>query len=113
INNANKLKELTDGKINLYKTGTFKNAALKLFHDFNELIQPEPILQAEGIWIKEAMKGPLVWATKYKGDCYEYDVVSMYPSIMRDQKFSVPIKAGIFKKLTQDEFDNAKYYEYG
>src|SRR5690606_4706283 len=26
INNANKLKELTNGKINLYKTGTYKNA---------------------------------------------------------------------------------------
>jgi hypothetical protein len=60
IKMANTLKEKTDGKINLYRTGNFKTTALNLFNDFTKhLINPDNIKQREAKLINEYRFTPL------------------------------------------------------
>jgi hypothetical protein len=112
---ADTLKEATDGRINLYKSGgNLTLPALQLFNEMTKKIQAEEIEQDEAIWIEKAMMGALIWAeNNYKGKGYKYDVVSEYSSILRNQRFYIPIKRGEFKKITQEEFDKKSFYEFG
>ena len=111
---ADNLKELTEGKINLYKTGEkWVKAALKLFKDLEPDIKAEKIEKDEQEWIVNTMKGPLVWGEKYKGRAYKYDIVSRYPSIMISNHFAVPIKRGEFKTIPKKEFSELKFFSFG
>ena len=111
---ADNLKKETNGMINLYKTGQkWTKAAIKLFKDLEPNLKAEKILDDEAEWIRNAMKGPLTWAKKYEGEAYYYDIVSRYPSIMMSNHFSVPIKRGEFRTLTQKEFSELKFYQFG
>ena len=81
-----------------------------------ENIKPEPITQQESIFIKNASIGALIYSNNdYEGPAYEYDVNSMYPSIMRDDKFKIPIKEGEIKTLSKKEFEKMKktFFCYG
>lgn len=113
ITKADLLKEITDGKINLYKTGSMARSALKLFHDLNPTVQPDKIEGEELEFIKNSSTGALIWGDEYKGEAHYYDVVSMYPTIQRDMSFGVPIKKGTLSKITQKELQEKKYFEYG
>lgn len=113
ITEADLLKELTKGKINMYKTNSYRLTAMQLFHDLTPNIQPEDIKPDEAEWIERTTRGPMAWAKKYKGKCYKYDIVSYYPNIMKNQKFSVPIKRGKFIKLTKEQFDKLTFYQFG
>jgi hypothetical protein len=113
IADADFLKEATNSKINMYKTGGYKNIALKFFCDLNPAIQPELIRQNEAEWIENATSRPMIWSKKYEGKAYKSDIVSQYGSIMRDQKFSIPIKEGTFKKLTNEEFKKLTFFAFG
>lgn len=115
IETADILKEATDGRVNLYKSGgNLTLPALHLFNETTKRIQAEEIEQDEAIWIEKAMMGALIWAKNgYKGEGYKYDVVSEYPSILRDQRFCIPIKRGEFKKVTKETFDAKPFYEFG
>ena len=113
IEEADLLKVATNGVINLYKTGSITKSAMKFFHQLNPNVQPEELKPDEQQWIKKATAHSLLWADQYEGEAYYYDVVSMYPTILRYLSFGVPIKRGTFKKLTQKEFDELKFFEYG
>jgi hypothetical protein len=113
VRDANILKELTNGRINLFKTGSERTTALKLFYDLNKGLQVEEINQDESIWIENAQTGPIMYGEKYEGKAYKYDVCSMYPSIMKGQDFSIPIKRGEFSIMTQREFENREIIKYG
>lgn len=102
IERADELKEKTNGKINLYKTGDNKTTAINLFDRFNKALSPEDIQQDEAFWIECSTTGALIRANKYNGPAFKYDVVSMYPSLLKDSRFIFPIKRGEFKIL--DEF---------
>ena len=115
ITKADILKEATNGRINLYKTGgNLKKWSLELFRQMNLNIQPEQIQPDEHEFIESAKCGSLVWAKNgYKGKAYKKDMVSMYPYILKNQKFMIPIKRGEFKKITKKEFDKMDYYNFG
>ncbi len=115
IINANKLLEITNGRIDLYKTGgDFRLWSLELFKQMTPNIQPEELKADEAEWLENAKCGPLAWARRgYKGEGYKYDVISEYGAIMRHQNFSVPIKRGEFRKITKEEFENMDYYLFG
>lgn len=114
VKKADLLKEKTNGKYNLYKCGTDKKAALNRFYELNRTIHPEKITTIEAQWISQACFAPLIWAEKgYEGEAHSYDINSQYNTVMSDQKFSIPIKQGVFKKLTQEQFDKLAYFEYG
>jgi hypothetical protein len=114
IMEADILKTKTNGKYNLYKCGTYVKASINRFYELNKTLIADEIDSIEGEWIRKSSTCALMWTEKeYEGPGHEYDVNSMYPAIISYQKFSFPIKKGIFKKITQEEFDNMRYFEYG
>jgi hypothetical protein len=49
----------------------------------------------------------------YEGDYIKLDVNSFYSSILVNNRYILPIGEPVFKKYTQEEFDNLKFYPYG
>jgi hypothetical protein len=104
-NNFNILKELTEGKYNLFKCGTYRNAILKRFYELNPSLNPAPIKEKEGKWIQKALCGALIWATTgYEGPGHQADLNSAYPTVLQDEKFRFPIKCGEFHCISQGAF---------
>jgi hypothetical protein len=74
----------------------------------------EPMSQNEQLLISKSFRGGLIWCEKGatgNGSCY--DINSMYPSVMVNQYFQFPVKAGVAMKLTAAEFNELKYYKCG
>jgi len=114
VKDATILKEKTEGKYNLFQTGSFVKAAVRRFYEINRYVKADPIDELEAKWIKEASISSLMYAKKgYKGEGYQFDVNSEYSTIMSNQKFSFPVSKGIFKTLTKEEFNSSPFYEYG
>ncbi|MEM5804006.1 MAG: hypothetical protein QW350_04720 [Candidatus Aenigmatarchaeota archaeon] len=113
---ADKLKEISKGKYNLYKTGEISKAALNRFYEINKYVEAETVTPHEFLWISRTNLGGLMWAKKdYMGEGYEYDINSAYPSIYMRQNFLIPIKVGDFRTITKKEFEKMKssYFKYG
>lgn len=110
---ANELRLKSNDKINLYKTGSMKNTALYLFDSTTKDIQSETIEQDEALWISDSTCGAITFYEKYEGPAYKYDEKSEYPSILQNNYFMIPIKRGIFKQMTTEEFEALKYYPTG
>jgi hypothetical protein len=114
LKDATKLKEMTNGKINLFKTCTYKKTALKLFYETIQHIIPDSILRDEAHFIRMSTMGSLMYCKKgYKGDVHYQDFKSFYPSLMKRQQAKYPIKRGEFTTLTNEEFDNMKFFKFG
>ncbi|MCS7318000.1 MAG: hypothetical protein NZZ41_06835, partial [Candidatus Dojkabacteria bacterium] len=102
---ADKLKEISKGKYNLYKTGEISKAALNRFYEINKFVAAETVSPEEYLWFSKTNLGGLMWAKKdYMGEGYEYDINSAYPSIYMRQNFLIPIKVGDFRTITKKEF---------
>jgi hypothetical protein len=116
IQDANTLKEMTNGKINLYKTGNDKITALHLFESLTKHIEPPPkIKQNEADEIQKASMGAIIFSTKESvGEYHKYDIKSDYPSIMNSRQL-FPVKEGEFVQVSQEEFDAFKktFFKYG
>jgi hypothetical protein len=109
---AKLLKKLTNGQINLFKTGSESNTALQLFYDLCKPPEPDKITEAEAVFLSNC-RGQLKHAINYKGKAWKLDIVSEYPSIMRSEHMQFPIKQGTLKTLTLQDFDEIKYFKYG
>jgi hypothetical protein len=109
---AKKLKTLTNGKINLFRTGNSPKTALQLFYDLCNPPQPEKIESYE-VDILESCRGPLIWAEPYEGIGYKYDICSEYPSLMASSQHKYPIKKGELKAFTNEEFEQLKFFSFG
>ena len=104
------LKKESNGIINLYKTGSYKNASLDLFDRMTKtIIEPENILQDEALWINGASSGALIWAEQYEGELHKYDVKSLYPYLMTLSTLKFPLQRGEFQHL--EKFD--EYFGFG
>ena len=115
---ADELKEKSEGVINLYKTGTIKRTALKLLDDNTKHITPEKIELDEALIIEDATSNGYQFFEEYNGEAFKGDIVSMYPSIYSSNNSLVPVKRGIFKKITDDDISEMKNklkggYAYG
>jgi hypothetical protein len=111
LKDAEELKEITNGKVNLWKTGSYVQSAFQLFKDLYQ-IEPEPLDELEATILSSTTIGSLRYAeTEYKGKGYKYDIVSSYPAIMRTQNF--PVSKGEFRTLTSKEFKKMKTLTYG
>jgi hypothetical protein len=105
IEECEKLKEHSNGRIDLAKSG-FKivNEALKCVHyslmSFNE---PEEISILEEEWYYRCFKGGLIFCENNKtiDYGYNYDKKSAYPSMLCNDHFTFPVKKGEFKKLNE------------
>jgi hypothetical protein len=117
--NADKLKDITKGRINMYRTGTIKNTALKLFYDLIQHVEePESIDDNEAEFILSCYRSGLLYHQKYKGKAVKGDVCSMYPSLMSKQVM-YPFKKGEFKTITAEDLSKMvdkkgnQYFKYG
>lgn len=113
---ADKLKQKSKGRINLYQTGNYKNTAMKLFHDFGYSLDiiPEEMEYDESIWHEECYNGGIIKAEisheKWKR-LYKFDISSLYPSVMASGN-TVPIKKGEFK-IASEEIMNKQFLPKG
>ena len=112
INIANELKIHSKNKINLYKTGNYTNTALELFNNFNKTIYTEKIDQNEGQIIQKASIGSIIFYKPYSGPAYEYDIISMYPSILLTNLL-IPVQKGESNFIKNEDFQKKEYYAYG
>ena len=93
---ADKLKKITNGRINMYKTGKVKDTALQLFSSTIKHIEPaDNISQDETEWILGCYNGGLIFGDEYEGPAYYADINSSYPSILRSL-IEFPYKRGQF-----------------
>lgn len=113
IDNADRLKKATNGQINMYKTGSIPKTAEKLFFDLNKTLSAENINDDEAQWISDATMGAMIWRDEYEGEAHKYDIVSQYPTIMTSPSFGIPVKRGTFVKLTKEELESKKFYDFG
>lgn len=104
LDECDKIKQLTNGKIDLSKSG-FKvsNEALKCIHfsllSFNE---PEELSLLEQEWYYRCFKGGLIFCENNKTLDYgfNYDKKSAYPSMLCSDHFSFPVRQGEFKHFS-------------
>lgn len=78
--------------------------------------EPEPITETEGEILDKVFMGGLSYHEIYKGFGVLYDINSMYPSLLIDPKFMIPMVAGTPTKLTIEEFESNRarnYFKYG
>ena len=113
IEEANALKEATNGVINMFKTGRISKTAQTLFYQFVRTLKVDHIYFEEAKFIHWASSGSIMYAEKYKGPAYCYDFVSHYPFLMQDHHMLFPIKEGKLMILTQKEFKSKKFVSYG
>jgi hypothetical protein len=99
---ANTLKEKTNGKINLYRTGSYQITAKYLFSEMTKhIINPDNIDQVEAEFIDKASQGAIYFTTKeYEGQGYKADIKSMYPSLLKSTML-FPLKKGELKYLKE------------
>jgi hypothetical protein len=98
---AQQLKEASEGKINLYKTGNDKITALNLFDRYTKHISHPPIIeQVEADIINDASHGAIIFFDKYEGPAHKADIKSMYPSILKSG-LCFPIGEGELKYITE------------
>ncbi len=124
VEDAIKLKKYSRGRINMFKTGSYARTAIKYLYDilnkgiktktetYNLFDNLQPIQDYEIRFLLHC-GGALRIGRKYEGPLYKYDARSYYASIYTSCHLLVPIKAGILKTLTKDEFINMKYYDIG
>lgn len=106
------LKQASNGLINILKSGSYKNSALDLFDRTTKFIQqPEEIKQDEAVWLKNSTKGALIFADKFEGELYKYDVKSLYPYLMYLSTLKFPIKRGEFQQIIT--LDELEYFQFG
>jgi hypothetical protein len=107
---ADKLKQASNGLINLYKSGNYIRASLDLFDKTTKYLQgAEPILQDEAEWIQLSSYSFIIWREEYEGELFKYDVKSCIPYLMTLNTNKFPIKRGEF--LNIKEFP--EYLQFG
>ena len=110
IDDIEKIKLISDGKINMYRTGTYSNTALCIFNSMNR-IQAEKIENYEIPYLDNG--GGTRYARPYQGKAYKYDICSYYPSVMDSKKLKIPIKKGTLTSMTTEEIYKTRALKYG
>ena len=102
IEMATELKNKTDRRINLFRSGGFQTTALDLFNEMTKhIINPDSIDQVESDFINKASQGAIIFTTKgYEGKAYKSDIKSMYPSILKSSQL-FPVRSGELQYLKE------------
>jgi hypothetical protein len=112
---ADKMKELTKGFVNFYKTSSEQKIAFYTFRNMTKFIaDPEPLDDMEHIILDNAFHGGLHYSQpgEYE-NCIDYDMNSMYCNYMRKLNFMFPVKKPEYKQMTTHNFNNLQFYPYG
>jgi hypothetical protein len=111
IDNIAAVKSITDGKINMNRTGTISNTALCLFNSMN-IIQSITVKPYEFKYINFCGGGARI-AEKYDGLVYKYDIRSFYPSLLASKILKIPVTAGTLTTISQIDIDSSSFVKYG
>jgi len=98
---AEELKEVSNGKFNMYRCPTLKNIALNYFYDLTKSVQPEDICNNEAKWINAASSHAVTYWQPYKGEIHAFDVNSRYPHVMQKSTNMFPVKAGKWRSINK------------
>ena len=79
---------------------------------FYKTIYTEKIDQNEGQIIQKASIGSIIFYKPYSGPAYEYDIISMYPSILLSNLL-IPLEKGESNFIKNEDFQKKEYYAYG
>lgn len=107
------LKDLTEGQINLFRTGSTAKTALQLFYDLCHPEEPEEIDLKEMEILEKCSRGALIYGIPYKGKGYKYDIVSAYPAVMTSKNLHIPYGKPEYSTMTIDEFNALKFFRTG
>jgi hypothetical protein len=110
---AVKLKELTKGKINIFRTGSVAKTGLQLFYDLCNPPEPDDICSKEAEILEKCVRGSLIYGIPYKGKGFKYDICSSFPSVMIAKNNHIPYGKPTFEKLKTEEFNKLEYLKYG
>lgn len=105
------VKKLSNGKINMYRTGSISNTSHCLFNQLNK-IKPAPIEPFEFDYIHDCGGGARI-VEPYEGDIFKYDIISYYPSLLNSKTLKIPVTAGTITPITQEELDDMAFVKYG
>ena len=110
IDEIERIKILTNGKINMYQTGTYSNTAICLFNSMNK-IKSIAVNKYEIPFLENG--GGVRYAKAYVGKAYKYDICSCYPAIMKSKTFKVPINKGTLTSISTETINKKRYLQYG
>ncbi len=111
ISKIEEIKQITDGKINMFKTGTIGNTAMSIFTKLNN-IQADDIKEYEFPFLQNG--GGVRYAqNEYNGKGYKYDINSYYPSLMLSRYIKIPLKEGTLIDITSDQLNQMRCVKYG
>jgi len=101
--------------INFYKSSNFSSLNYKnILLRFQGIETPEEIDEFEGFVIDRGFRGGI--RCHQKGtfeNVFDYDINSMYSHFLTNSHFTFPMKKPEYKHISQDEFENLKFYPYG
>jgi hypothetical protein len=122
IKTIENISEITEGKINMYRTGTIANTSLCLFNKFNDnkerlssnrtTSELEKIKEHEFKFLENG-GGVRVGDKGYEGIGYKYDINSYYPSLMCSKTLKFPICAGELIDITTEEVEHKRFVKFG
>lgn len=115
IRKAEQMLKMSEGKINLFKYDSMYMASMDFFIAHSKcLLTPEPIGIEETEFLRNAFMGGIMWAdTGYEGELHGYDINAKYPSVLCDQYFNFPVKAGEIKIIDEKEFTKYDTFSCG
>lgn len=114
IEGAKLMRQKTNGLVNMFKTGSYKRTCLKLFYDTIPHIVPDNINRDEAEWIRLSTIGPVLYCEPgYEGEIHYADFKSFYPDLLQRAQAKYPMKRGEFKSITNDEFKDMEFYQFG
>lgn len=127
VQEYDKIKKYSQGEINPYRLGGWSNKLVKYYYGrginglLGDLTMP---IAKEAQWLNFSVIGPYIKCYKkgkIDGPIQKIDQRSSFPFVLSDKLFHVPITSGIFKKITDVNFqkavktyrDNNKSISYG
>jgi hypothetical protein len=114
IDIANRMKKVSKGEVNLYKSGGYTTTCLNISDKYNKHVETDAIDEIEGKWLLQGSTGALIACNPYEGEAHDIDIVSAYPALMASSML-FPIRAPEYKYITTSElyaFKNLGYGEY-
>jgi hypothetical protein len=105
------INKLTDGKINMYRTGSYSNTALCLFNSMNNNKEYDKVMPYEFPYLENG--GGVRVGEPYKGVAYKYDINSYYPSILNSKTAKFPISPGKLTDITTEDIKQKRFVKFG
>lgn len=103
INYSKHLLEISHGKINLFKTGSFNNTIKCLISLSIKGIVPENIEENEVELLNNASTGQYVLEKEFTSPTYHYDQNCSYPYFLQSSSLFIPTSPPISKKIIDFE----------